>query len=329
MAKSENQKLKLLYISKILYEQTDEDHPISTVELIKQLGSYDIKAERKSIYTDIEALKDFGLDIGYNSSRTSGGYFLMSREFELAELKMLVDMVQASRFLSAKKSRDLIKKLENLTDIHEARQLSRTVYVTNRVKSENETVFYSVDKLHHAINEDKAVTFQYYEYTTKKELSPKKNGQLYHVSPYYLVWANENYYLVGVDEKVGIIKHYRVDRMKSIDEADNNRTYSELFDKFDIAAYTNGVFGMFGGEVRKVTLECNNELIGVIIDRFGKDAMIAKKTDTTFTVTVSVACSGQFYGYLAGLGHRAKITAPQDIRTAYHDYIGQIYMLSE
>ena len=143
MAKSENQKLKLLYISKILYEQTDEDHPISTVELIKQLGSYDIKAERKSIYTDIEALKDFGLDIGYNSSRTSGGYFLMSREFELAELKMLVDMVQASRFLSAKKSRDLIKKLENLTDIHEARQLSRTVYVTNRVKSENETVFYS------------------------------------------------------------------------------------------------------------------------------------------------------------------------------------------
>lgn len=324
MAKSENQKLKLLYIAQILKDDTDIDHPITTKALIERLEKLDIKAERKSIYSDMECLKQFGMDIEYLASRSDGGYYLASREFELAELKILVDMVQSSRFLTKKKSRELIKKLEGMAGRHGASQLQRTVYVGNRAKAENETVYYSVDMIHRAIQENKGISFQYYAYTIGKELQYKKGGERYLVSPYYLTWQNENYYLIGVDERLGEIRHYRVDRMKKIEIRESGRQAQELFRSFDIAEYTNAAFGMFGGTKAAVLLECHNSLAGVVIDRFGKELPIRKADGEHFTVRMDVALSSQFYGWLAGLGNRAKILSPETAVNEYKIYLKKI-----
>lgn len=324
MAKSENQKLKLLYIAQILKDDTDIDHPISTRALIERLEKLDIKAERKSIYSDMECLRQFGLDIEYLPSRADGGYYLASREFELAELKILVDMVQSSRFLTKKKSRELIKKLEGMAGKYDASQLQRTVYVGNRAKAENETVYYSVDMIHRAIQENKGIAFQYYTYTVGKELQYKKGGERYLVSPYYLTWQNENYYLIGVDERLGEIRHYRVDRMKKIEVLESDRRKQELFRDFDVAEYTNAAFGMFGGQKTSVLLECHDSLAGVMIDRFGKELPIRKAKGGSFTARVEVVLSSQFYGWLAGLGNRTKILSPDRAVEEYGDYLREI-----
>lgn len=324
MAKSENQKLKLLYIAKILREESDQDHPIAAKTLIDRLAALDIKVERKTIYSDIEWLKQFGMDIEYLSSRTNGGYYLASREFELAELKILVDMVQSSRFLTTKKSRELIKKLEGMAGKYDATQLQRTVYVSGRAKAENETVYYGVDMIHRAIQENKGIVFQYFEYTVGKELKYKKDGSLYRVSPYYLTWNNENYYLIGVDEHRGEIRHYRVDKMKKIELTGESRQGQELFKNFDIAEYTNATFGMFGGDKTLVVLRCNNDLINVVIDRFGKDIPIHKLDEDHFSAKIKVVLSHQFYGWLAGLGSRAEILSPETAKKEFCDYIQDI-----
>ncbi len=324
MAKSENQKLKLLYIAQILKETTDVDHPITTKALIERLAELDIKAERKTIYSDMECLRQFGMDIEYLSSRSEGGYYLASREFELAELKILVDMVQSSRFLTKKKSRELIGKLESMAGRHDASQLQRAVYVGNRAKSENETVYYGVDMIHRAIQENKGISFQYFEYTVGKELQFRKGGELYLVSPYYLTWNNENYYLIGVDERLGEIRHYRVDRMKKIELLKSSRKAQELFREFDIAEYTNATFGMFGGTKTPVLLECHNSLVGVVIDRFGKEQPIRKSGEESFTVRIDVVLSSQFYGWLAGLGNRARILSPDTAAKDYANYLKKI-----
>ncbi len=326
MAKSDNQKLKLLYILQILKEETDEFHPISTKELIHKLMQQEIKAERKSIYSDIEYLRSFGYEIGFDNSRSEGGYYLSEREFELPELKILVDMVQASRFLTTKKSRELIKKLENFAGRHDADQLRRTIYVTNRVKAENETVYYGVDQIHNAIGKDHSITFQYAQYTMDKKLTLKKDGKRYEVSPYYLAWNNENYYLIGYDELNQSIRHYRVDRMRHILMTNQERLGRELFQNFDVAEYTNAAFGMFGGEKKKISLLCENDLIGVVIDRFGKNVMIHKEDDLHFSVTAKVVTSNQFYGWLAGLGQRARIIAPKTEAMEYLKYIQSILL---
>lgn len=321
MARSENQKLKLLYIAQILKEDTDIDHPMTTRTLIERLEKLDVKAERKSIYSDMECLRQFGMDIEYLPSRSEGGYYLASREFELAELKILVDMVQSSRFLTKKKSRELIKKLEGMAGRHDASQLQRTVYVGSRAKAENETVYYSVDMIHRAIQENKGISFQYYEYTVGKELQYKKGGERYLVSPYYLSWQNENYYLIGVDERLGEIRHYRVDRMKKIELQRSGRKAQELFRDFDIAEYTNAAFGMFGGTKISVLLECHSSLAGVVIDRFGKDIPIRKSDGESFTARIEVVLSSQFYGWLAGLGNRIKILSPDTAVKEYSAYL--------
>lgn len=324
MAKSENQKLKLLYLAKILMDETDIEHPLSTKELIDKLSSLDIKVERKTIYSDVECLREFGMDIEFLPERSRGGYYLASREFELAELKILVDMVQSSRFLTKKKSRELIHKLETLASRHDAAQLQRTVYVGNRAKAENETVYYGVDMIHRAIQDNKGITFQYAEYTASKELKLKKDGSRYQVSPYYLTWNNENYYLVGVDESIGAIRHYRVDRMKQIDISSKERGHRELFDNFDIAEYTNAAFGMFGGEKTSVVLECQNSLVSVVLDRFGKEVSVHPKDKDYFTVKVNVVTSNQFYGWLSGLSGQVRIISPQDKKEEYLAYLQNI-----
>ncbi len=324
MGKSAGQKLKLLYLIKILSENTDEQHPMPMKRIIEELAVYDIKAERKTVYADLEDLKQFGYDILWNASRTDGGYYLGERDFELPELKLLVDAVQASRFITAKKSKELIGKLEKLTSRYEAGRLQRQVYVVNRVKTSNESIYYNVDNIHRAIQDNVQICFQYFEWSMDKKMIPRKNGMKYQISPWALIWQDENYYLAGFDETENKIKHFRVDKMGTIELCEKKRQGTESFSEFDIAEYTNKMFGMFGGKEQTVTLQFPDYLIGVIMDRFGKEAEVRKRDEEHFSVRLRVAVSGQFFGWLAGLGKEATILSPKEVEEEYRKYLTEI-----
>lgn len=325
MPKSANQKLKLLYILKILSEQTDEEHCMSAQKLIEELAKFDIKAERKSIYDDMNQLMDFGYDIILVKSRGSGGYYLASREFELAELKLLVEVVQSSKFITLKKSRELIGKIEKLASKSDAKQLQRQVYVANRIKTANESIYYIVDDIHKAIQNNEQIAFQYLEWNLEKQLVPRRDGKQYKVSPWALTCKEENYYLIAHDKYEDKIKHFRVDKMGGIEIlTGSKREGGSLFKSFDIADYANKTFGMFGGKEENVTIQFENNLIGVIMDRFGKDVSIRKRDESHFSVRVTVAVSGQFFGWLTGLGQGACLLAPGDVVEQYRNYIQNV-----
>lgn len=323
MAKSEGQKLKLLYIIKMLEELSDENHPLSTTEIISRLDTLGIHSERKSIYNDIAKLCDFGYDIIQNHSRVGGGYYLAEREFELPELKLLVDAVQSSRFITTKKSRELIKKLEAKAGKYDAGKLQRQVYVAGRIKTENESVYYNIDNIHRAIQENRQITFQYLDWNLKKQMVPRLNGQKT-VSPWAMIWREENYYLAAFDSEDKIMKHYRVDKMGQVQVLQSAREGMEQFSKIDLAAYTNRTFGMYGGEEETVTMQFPNRLIGVVMDRFGKEADIRPMEKETFRVRTKVAVSGQFFGWLAGIGKDAKIVSPIEVRDQYKCWLQDI-----
>ena len=295
-----------------LTEKTDAEHSVTTQEIIDYLALQGINAERKSIYTDIDLLIDYGMDIVKNSGR-SGGYTLVSRQFELAELKLLVDAVQSSKFITTKKSRDLIGKLETLCSKYEAGQLHRQVVVTNRNKTVNENIYYNVDIIYNAIAENVKIQFQYFEWDVNKEMHLRRNGKVYEVSPWLLTWDDENYYLVAFDGNSGIIKHYRVDKMRKIEILDEARDGREEFEEFDAAKYAKKVFGMFTGDEQRVKIQFANKLIGVVIDRFGQDIMIIPKGVDQFVVNVNVKVSNMFLGWIIGLGDGAKILEPESV----------------
>lgn len=324
MAKSSNQKLKLLYIVKILQEKTNDTHGITTNDLIKELEKYEIKAERKSIYTDMEALQDFGYDIVNYKTRKNGGYRLLGRSFELPELKLLVDAVQASRFITLKKSRELISKLSSLTNEMDARQLKRQVYVSDRIKTENESIYYNVDYIHRAIQENLQISFRYFEWNVEKKMQFKRGGLTYKVSPHQLIWNDENYYLVAYDEAADMLKHYRVDKMNRIALTKEKRKGIELFQKMKPANYSSKTFSMFGGEEETVTIEFENRLAGVVIDRFGKDVEMRIRDEEHFSVRVNIAVSTQFFGWLTGLGSGVRILRPEKVRDDYQKHLQAI-----
>lgn len=324
MPKSENQKLKLLYLLKILTEQTDEQHPMPMAVLLEKLKAEDISAERKSVYNDINCLMDFGVDIGFDPSRGSGGYYLASRDFELPECKLLVDAVSASRFITKSKSEQLIRKIEKLTSRYEAVQLQRQVYTSGQIKNENESIYYHVDAIHTAIHENRQISFPYLEWNLFKKLVPRKGGKLYWISPWSLMWNDENYYLIGYDAEAGMLKHFRVDKMGSIEMLELRREGEEVFKKCDLSAYSAKTFGMYGGEETMVTLSFPNYLVGVVLDRFGKDVSLQKLSEDRFAVHVKVMVSRQFYGWLAGIGKDVKVTAPESVREGYHSYLKEI-----
>ena len=323
MPKSEKQKLKLLYITQYLMEKTDENHIATTTELIDYLASNGITAERKSIYTDIELLIDYGLDIVKVKGRPAG-YQLVSRQFELAELKLLVDAVQASKFITSKKSRELIGKLETLCSKKEARQLHRQVVVTNRTKAVNENIYYNVDQIYSAIAGNVKIRFLYFEWNVKKEMQLRHDGAFYEVSPWLLTWDDDNYYLIAYDDESRMIKHYRVDKMLKLSLSDKKRQGKEQFENFDIAAYSKKTFGMFAGEEKMVTLSCKTNLIGVIIDRFGNEASLRENGDGFVLVRVNVSVSRQFFGWLTGLSDAVKIVGPKETAEEYRSYLEEI-----
>lgn len=316
-------KLRMLYIMEILLEKTDEKHTLSAADLDRLLHDYGMSADRKTIYSDIETLKEFNIDI-LQSKGTKGGYYIGSRDFELPELKLLVDAVQSSKFISRKKSEVLIKKLENLTNEYDARLLQRNVFIYNRLKTGNETIYYNVDQIHTAILENKQIEYQYAEWTVQKELIPKKGGALYQVSPWSLTWDDENYYLIAYDEVTECIKHYRVDKMQQVDVIDKARVGKDKFQHFDLAEFAKKTFGMYGGHDEVVTLVCHNEIAGVVLDRFGKDVTLIPVDDEHFRVRILVAVSSQFFGWVTGIGKRMQIAGPGSVKEEYRMYLWDI-----
>lgn len=305
-----NQKLKIMYLMKILLEETDEEHDLTLNEIVDKLKLYDVTAERKSLYSDIENLRTFGLDIIGSQYDRSYHYKIVSRQFELVELKLLVDAVQSARFITEKKSDELIEKLESFASVYEAKKLERQVNVNGRVKTMNEHIYYNVDTIHEALNDGKKITFQYFTWTVDKKMELKHDGAYYSVSPWALCWDDEKYYLIGYDNNENKIKHFRVDKMKNVSVTDEERLGKEEFSKIKMSEYTNKLFGMFDGDYENVTLLCENRAANVIIDRFGTDIPIIKTDKEHFTVKVGVSVSKLFLGWIMAIPG-VKIVAPE------------------
>ncbi|MDO4204176.1 MAG: WYL domain-containing protein [Selenomonadaceae bacterium] len=316
MAKQNGQKLKLIHLLNILKESTDKDHGITMSEIISKLEKFDIPAERKSIYADIDRL----IDIGYGTEkikRDKNVFYHLTRppqDLTLPELKILVDAVLASRFVSENKSRELINKLGKLTSRYQAKQLQRQVYHSDRVKTINDSGFKNIDKIYEAINRDRMISFTYLQWTIKKELEPRRSNKLYKLSPWTIAWVNDNYYLIAFDSAAQKIKHFRIDKMQNITILDLScREGSDHFTQHDMSNYSERHFGMFGGRECHVKLECHNSLVGVLLDRFGKDIPIMKKDSEHFETTVKIFMSNQFIGWIVGLGDGIKVVGPDEI----------------
>jgi predicted DNA-binding transcriptional regulator YafY len=327
MAKSPHQKLKLLYLCQYLLRRSDEEHPVTVAQMIDYLAQQDISAERKSIYDDMESLRLFGLDVQSVRRGSVTGYFIGQRDFQLPELKLLVDSVQSSKFITGKKSLELIQKLEQLTSDYDAQQLHRQVYVRGRIKTMNESIYYNVDVIYAAIDGDSAVTFQYYTWNAEKERVFRRDGKRYEVSPWALMWNDENYYMVGYDPEEETLKHFRVDKMSAIRLTQTPRLGGEAFAQFDMAAYSDSHFGMFSGEVRQVRLSFENSLAGAVIDRFGTDVSLVPLDDNHFSVTINAAVNVQFFGWLCGFGDKVRILSPDAVALEMHRHLVSIAKL--
>ena len=320
MALMSNNKLRLIYLSQYLMKNTDEEHPATMAEILSFLSENSISCERKAVYDDMEMLKLAGYDILYRREMPSG-YYIGSREFELPELKLLVDSVQASKFITVKKSRELIAKLQRLCSTREGEKLQRQVFVSNRLKTSNESIYYNVDRLYGAISENSRISFYYCEWDKDKKLKRRRDGARYFTSPWALAWDDENYYLIAFDNDK--VKHYRVDKMQEIEATGEVREGRKQFESFDAASYAKRVFGMFGGETQRVTFEIDPKMIGVFIDRFGADIPMWKTEKGLFTMA-EVEVSAQFFGWLCGLGGLVKITEPRETAESYQRWLEEI-----
>ena len=327
MPKSSGQKLKLLQLRDYLLRETDEKHSATVRQMIAHLENCGISAERKSLYDDLAALgpDGYGMDIVSDN----GNYSLASRDFELQEVKLLVDMVQSSNFITRRKTAQLIAKLEGLCSRHEARLLSRQVYVRNRVKAMNESVYINVDKISEAIADDRLLRFQYFQYNTRKQKELRHGGRLHEVSPFALIWVDQNYYLLAYSAEHESMRHYRVDRMTRITSAEGPRRGKEVFAGTDMSTYTTKVFNMFTGEEKRVRLRCDASLADPVIDRFGEDVSMIPEGDDAFTVTVDVVVSPQFYAWLTPFGTRVEILNPPEVREGFRCQLKALLTLYE
>ena len=309
-------KSRILYILKLLYDKTDEQNPLSTVEIIDYLASLGISAHRRTIVADMELLEEFGIDV-ITIKSTQNKYFIGSREFELPEIKLLVDAVESSKFITPKKSEDLIKKLSRLTSQNQATELNRHIFIDKRVKPENEEIYYIVDAIHNAISQNKQIEFKYYEYTQEKEKVYKNNGYVYKLSPYALSWSEDHYYVIGYCKKHGKISMFRVDRMAKTKITD--KTSVSMPEDFNVADYAKKIFEMYDGEAKTVELKCTNELMKVIIDRFGEDVNTATLGSNCFKAIVDVSVSPTFFGWVFQFAGKMSILAPNEVKKDYLD----------
>ncbi len=309
MPKSDNQKLKILYILDYLQKNSHEENPVRASELIEMLDSHRIKCDRKTVYSDVAALQDYGVDI-ISIPGKHGGYYIASRNFELPELKLLIDAVQSSRYLTEKKSRELIEKLCAQCNEQDAKLMKRTVLVSGRVKSMNETIYYNVDAIQEAITQNKQITFRYFDW----DLGPKRRyrEKEYLASPYGLCQDNENCYLLAHSQRHGITA-YRVDRMSDIHLTKDDRLPCQELTGKALHDHANRLFQMYSGDSVDVKLRFHRSLINVVIDRFGKDTMLIPDGEDHFNFTVKVAVSPMFLSWVIGFGNKAKILYPQSV----------------
>lgn len=323
MPKSTNQKIKLLYVMEALLHESDEDHPLSMDDILRYLAIKGVKGERKSIYSDLETLREFGLDVHSTRGRAAQ-YYIGERDFQLPEIKLLIDSVLCSKFITQRKTMELVKKLAGLTSIHQAALMKRQMIVKNRVKSMNESIYYNVDAIHQAIAAEKQIEFRYISYTITKEKRFRRGGKPYVVSPLALSWADENYYLIAYEAQAGIIKHFRVDKMDGITVTDQPREGKKLLQELDMGEYTKRNFSMFGGEEETVTMRFENRLMGVVIDTFGKDVAVTAVDFEHFQIRTTVAVSPQFFGWLFGLDGEAAITGPQSVKDRFLEQLRRV-----
>ena len=298
-----NKKLKLLYLARFLQEETDEQHPKTLQDMLSYLAAHGITAERKSVYDDLELLSLYGMDVQSVRGKTYG-YFLGQRDFQLPELKLLIDVVQSSPFLTQSKSMELINKLEHLTSRPNARQLRRQVYVLGRVRTHNEQLYYAVDGLHTAINDDRQVTFRYFDWQPDGSKAYRRDGALYRVDPVALC-VDRHYYLVAYDPAIEDYRHYRVDRMEGLTVTDTPR--DPLPEGFDLGRYVKTIFDMYNGRTETVRLRFDRALTNVVIDRFGGSVV----------VTAPVEVGPTFFGWLAQFGPQAELLSPEDVRQEF------------
>lgn len=317
-----NPKLKLLYLKQFFEECTDEDHPATMPQILEYLDSKGIHAERKGIYADISYLEDFGMELRDEDKERSKTYRLLDRDFEPSEIKLILDSVASSKFLSERKSMDLMTKLEKLVSVHQRQSLKRQIKVTGRVKSMNGSVMYNVDTIHVAIASDTTVKFKYFHYNTQKEREYTHDGKPYEVSPWTLLYDNSNYYLLAfVDDN---IRTFRVDRMAEVKQGAKERQGKEQFESFDLVSFTKATFGMFSGKEEKVEMVFHNSLIDTVIDKFGKDVFISVVDDHHFKITVPVAVSPQFFAWIFGLGGKVTILGPKSVVKQMKDMLSKV-----
>ena len=322
MHKAKSQKGKLLLLQRFLNGNTDAEHPATMEQLLSYLQANGVSGERKSIYEDLACLREYGMDVQTVRVGRATGYFLGKRDFALSELKLLVDAVQSSKFITENRSISLIERLEKLGSLHQARQLRHQVWVRGRIKTMNESVFLNVDKISAAMESDSQILFRYFTWNAKKERVLRRDGALYTVSPWALLLDNENYYLLAWDD--GVMKHYRVDKMLDIFVIEKPREGKALYEKLNMAAYTDAHFGMFSGESSPVRLCFDNDLAGVAIDQFGSDTMLIPYDAEHFSVTVQTAVNVQFFGWLAGLGEKVRILEPESAVQGMREHLKTI-----
>ena len=314
MSRGTNQKFKFTYLMKIMLEKTDDEHSLTMPQIMEELEKYDVTAERKSIYTDFQDMTEkFGVEIIKEQIGRETYYHVGAREFELAEVKLLIDAIQSSKFITQTKSRELITKIKSFVSEHRAKQLQRQVYINDRVKTMNESVYYNVDDIHTAINQNKKIRFKYFKWDINKRLVPRHNGDWFIVSPWALTWDDENYYMVAFDDWDSKIKHYRVDKMMYISIEEEKRSGKEVFRNFDMAEYSKATFGMYQGQKIKVKIQLANYMCGVFIDRFGKDITFRPIDDEHSELHVDVNVSPQFFGWIFSLGKDVKVTGPSEV----------------
>ena len=312
--KNESQQA-LLLLRQYLHQQTDEQHPVSVTDILAFWQQHGIQAGRKSVYTDIELLQNAGMDIVCVKS-SQNKYFVGQRLFELPELKLLVDAVESSRFITEKKSTALIKKLGHLTSTAQAEQLNRRIYMGGTPKPENESIYYNVDTIHNAVQKKQQITFQYFEYTPKKEKILKHDGYKYRFSPYAMIWNRDCYYAVGWSEKHGKIAQFRVDRMTAVEPLEH--TAVQTLD-FDPAEYVRKVFGMYPDNLCTAKLLCDNEVMRSVIDRFGENVRTETVDEQHFRATVEIAPSPPFFSWVFTFSGKIRIVSPAAVLEEMRD----------
>lgn len=313
MSRGTNQKFKFSFLMEIMKRKTDDSHSLTMREILDELEKYDITAERKSIYTDFQDMEKFGLEIIKEQVGRETFYHVGGREFELAEVKLLIDAIQSSKFITERKSRELIKKIKGFVSDYQAAKLQRQVFVQGRIKTMNESIYYSVDEIHNAIADNKKIRFQYFSWQPDKSQYLLNGGNYITVSPWALTWDDENYYLIAFDDYEKKCKHYRVDKMIKPEMTRESREGEEEFKDLDLATYARSTFGMYGGQRKRVKIQFHNKMSGVFIDRFGKDISIRPVDEKHSELNVEVFISPQFYGWIFGLGKDVKILGPEEV----------------